>query len=123
MKSTERFSLQQHTLEDFLNSLDVKHLDINEKKGVLAPMFNVYANAKHIHDPEVWGKLHHTLATQQYHSTMLEQGTICLAPFNCRICHRIDHPSGLCPFLNVTNWKRPTGQESDEDIKSGNDGN
>ena len=111
------------TLEDFLNTLEVKRLDIKEKKGALAPEFNVYAKADYIKDHNVWGDLHHSLATQQYHSTMLGRGNVRVIPFNCRICHGVDHPSGLCPFPNITEWKGPTGRESDEDTGTGNEGN
>ena len=110
-------------LEDFLNSLEVKRLDIKEKKGALAPEFNVYADANYIQDPNVWGDLCHILANQQYHSTMLGCGLVRSAPFNCKICHGADHPSGLCPFPNITSWKGPNGRDSDEDQTNGNEGN
>ena len=110
-------------LESFLNSMVVERLDMKEKKGILAPRYNVYANANFIQDPDTWEALRHTLATQQYHSTMLGCGTVRLTPFNCRVCHGVDHPSGLCPFLDIEGWKGPTGQETSEMMGNGNSGN
>ena len=46
-----------HTLEDFLNTLEVKHLDIKEKKGALAPEFNVYTKADYIKNHNAWEEL------------------------------------------------------------------
>ena len=110
-------------LEEFLNSMEVKRLDMKEKKGILAPRFNVYAKADFIQDPDTWETLRHILASQQYHSTMLGRGTVRLTPFNCRICHGVDHPSGLCPFLDIEGWKGPTGQETSGELSNGNSGN
>jgi hypothetical protein len=44
---------------------------MKEKKGILAPRYNVYTKANFIQDPDTWEALCHTLATQQYHFTML----------------------------------------------------
>ena len=97
-----------HALEDFLNSMEVRRLDVREKKGALSPRFNVYADSKHIRDHNVWGKIRHFLATRQYISTMIGRGTSNMAPFNCGICHSVDHPRGLCPFPDVVGWNGPT---------------
>ena len=44
-------------LEDFLNTLEVKHLDVKEKKGALAPEFNVYVKADYIKNHNTWEEL------------------------------------------------------------------
>ena len=46
-----------HALEDFLNTLEVKHLDVKEKKGALAPEFNVYTKADYIKNHNAWEEL------------------------------------------------------------------
>jgi hypothetical protein len=97
-----------YALEEFLNSMEVKRLNVKEKKGALSPHFNVYTNSKHIQDHNIWGKIQHILASRQYYSTMLGRGTTSIAPFNCGICHRVNHPHGLCPFPEVAGWNGPT---------------
>ena len=44
-------------LEDFLNTLEVKHLDVKEKKGALAPEFKVYVKADYIKNHNTWEEL------------------------------------------------------------------
>lgn len=94
-------------IENFINSLEVKRLDVKEKKGTLAPRFNIYASSKHIQDLSVWGRIRHLLATRLYSSTILGRGITKLAPFNCRVCHGADHPRGLCPFPGIAGWNGP----------------
>ena len=120
---TEGPMIQVRALEDFLNSMEVKRLDVREKKGALSPRFNVYADSKHIEDHNVWGKIRHFLATRQYISTMIGRGTSNMAPFNCGICHSVDHPRGLCPFPDVPGWngpaRRPEGMNNRVDGSRG----
>ena len=92
VSNSEGPTIHVHVLEDFLNSMEVKRLDVKEKKGALSPRFNVYADSKYIQDHNVWGKIRHLLATRQYISTMIGRGTTNMAPFNCGICHGADHP-------------------------------
>jgi hypothetical protein len=87
--------------------MEIRCLDIREKKGALSPCFNVYADSKHILDHNVWGRIRHILATRQYIFTMIGRGTLNMAPFNCGICHGVDHPHGLCPFPDVAGRNGP----------------
>ena len=110
-------------LGSFLNSVELKRLDIKEKKGALAPEFNVYADARYIQNSNVWDDLRNILASQEYHSTIVGQGSVRPRPFNCKVCHGVDHPSGLCPFPNIPGWKGPDGTESDKNRNGRNEGN
>lgn len=61
----------QEVIVDFISSLEVKRLDVKEKKGTPAPRFNIYADPTHIQSLKTWGNLRHALASQSYTSLTL----------------------------------------------------
>ena len=97
----------QEAIMNFISSLEVKRLDMKEKKGTPAPRFNIYADPKYIQNLKTWGNLRNFLASQPYSSLTLGRGTTKLAPFTCGICQGADHPRGLCPLPNIAGWNGP----------------
>jgi hypothetical protein len=92
---------------DFISSLEVKRLDVKEKKGTPAPRYNIYAEPMHIQSLKTWGNLRHFLASRPYSSLTLGRGSTKLAPFTCGICQGADHPRGLCPLPSIAGWNGP----------------
>lgn len=39
--------------------------------------------------------------------TIFGTGTLEENPYICGICHRVDHPCGLCPYPGIVGWNRP----------------
>ena len=95
------------SIQAFVDSARVMCLDIKSSGDILQPHFNVYASGNLINSDEVWVFLRDYLADRTYGSPMHGQGTTSLAPFNCSLCHGVDHPRGLCPFPATPGWNGP----------------
>ena len=94
-------------IRSFLQSLNVKRLDIKQTGERLAPHYNVYADGTKITSDEIWASLRKFLADRAYTSPMQDPGTTNSAPFDCGICHGVDHPRGMCPFPDREGWNGP----------------
>ena len=88
----------------FLNSVRVTRLDTKSSGDSLQPRFNVYASSSEINNDEAWLFLRDSLASYTYESLMEEWGETLITPFNCSLCHGVDHPRGLCPFPSIPGW-------------------
>jgi hypothetical protein len=104
----------QETLTHLIKSLQVTQLKIKDKSSALTLHFNIYVDGKSTLNEELWVNLHTFLASQKY--TLPLQGTrkVIKAPFTCGACHGVDHPWGLCPFLNVKGWNGPLHRTEDD---------
>ena len=91
----------------FLNSVRVTHLDTKSSGDSLQPCFNVYASSSEINNDEAWLYLRDSLANYTYESLIEEQGETLITPYNCSLCHGVDHPRGLCPFPSIPGWNGP----------------
>jgi hypothetical protein len=92
---------------DFIHSISVTRLDVKMKGDKVKPRFNVYADSKHIRNPNAWSQVRDFLAGQIYESTRIGKGKTIIAPNDCGICHSADHPRGLCPFPDLPGWNGP----------------
>jgi hypothetical protein len=102
---------EAQNLRHFVDSMTVTRLDIKEKKNVLAPIFNVYANTQFLRNHLVWIQVRTFLANRTYATNMQGRATVRIAPFNCSLCHSTDHPRGLCPFPEVPGWHGPSRRQ------------
>jgi len=92
----------------FLNSVSIKHLKFRTKGNIVVPHFNIYADGRLISDDDAWSYLRDSLAMLSYTSPMQGKGYSDISPFNCGICHRVDHPTGMCEFPQKEAWHSPT---------------
>jgi hypothetical protein len=95
------------SVQNFLNSVEVKRLDIKEAGNILSPRFNILTDSRHITDHQTWTQIRHYLANRTYDTPVQGQGTTTTAEFDCGICHGVDHPRGLCPFPAIPGWNGP----------------
>jgi len=107
-ETPQELNAGRRILEDLIESLDVQLLEFKERSGEFDPKFNIYAESPSITNHQVWSQARSFLATRAYNTTPLGPGRAQIAPFNCGICHGVDHPRGMCPFPNVTGWSGPT---------------
>lgn len=94
-------------IKALLESMTIVRLDTKEVGNTLTPRFNVYADSSMISIDEVWSRLRAHYAARAYFSTTLGKGTVEQNPFNCTLCHGVDHPRGLCPFPDTPDWNGP----------------
>jgi hypothetical protein len=95
------------TILEFLNSVRVSLLEVKTVGDILQPHFNVYATGSLISNDDVWLYLRKFLAGCKYGSPTHGVGTTIITPFQCTICHGVDHPKGLCPFPKIPGWNGP----------------
>ena len=95
------------SITTFLNSMRVTRLDTKSSDDSLQPRFNVYASGSEISNNEAWLFLRDSLASYTYETLMKERGETLTVPFNCGLCHGVDHPRALCPFPLVPGWNGP----------------
>ena len=94
----------------FMATIRIECIDIKMTGRVLTPRFNILSNNPQSIDPYTWTALCIALTALIYLSIMDGTGSsTCL--FLCAICHSYSHLIGLCPFLNVLGWNRPTPQQ------------
>lgn len=105
--STERHPDLETNLRMFIASMYVSRLDTKDKGDAPAPRFNIFANGSLIKDDNTWCRIRTYFANRIYSSLLLGQASTQLTPFTCSLCHSINHPQGLCPFLDVPGWNGP----------------
>jgi hypothetical protein len=106
-------------LEDFINSLDVQLLEFRQKKSVLVPKFNIYAESSNCPNHNIWGLARNFLANRSYDTiSVLGPGRAEIAALDCRLCHGVDHPRGMCPFPKVKGWNGPTWRPENQHPQS-----
>jgi hypothetical protein len=86
-------------INTFILSLRVERLDIRGSGNALKPQYNIYANREALPNDILWSHMRNYLAGRNY-SAMCSTGLIAVMPYKYMLCHSIDHPRGLCPFLN-----------------------
>ena len=101
------YDLVKTSASAFLNSVRVTRLDTKSSGDSLQPRFNVYVSGSTISNDEAWLFLRDSLASLTYETLMEERGETLIIPYNCSLCHGVDHPRGLCPFPLVPNWNGP----------------
>lgn len=90
----------------FIDSLTVERVDMKAVGGVLTTCFTILADGPVLKEDTYWYKIRSILSQMAYTSHMNGTGTV-LEALHCNICHTVDHPRGLCPFLNLPGWKGP----------------
>ncbi|KAH9027137.1 hypothetical protein EDB84DRAFT_1563525 [Lactarius hengduanensis] len=94
-------------IRSFLDSMSTSCLQIMEHGGALTPVFNVYANGRTIPHPTMWLNIRNYLADKTYSTQMHSHSIVSLTPYDCDLCHGVDHPKGLCPFPGIPGWNGP----------------
>jgi hypothetical protein len=92
----------------FLDSIQIRRLDIKSGGGLADPHFNVYADSSAVSDVNTWLDIRDFLRNRVYRSMILGTGRAIATKFHCGLCHGKDHPRGLCPFPRIPGWKGPT---------------
>jgi hypothetical protein len=95
-------------IQAFLATVEVRRIEVIEN-DILTPLFNIYAEGALIQDEDIWTKIRKTLAQLTYDSTKSGNAEVNLAPYDCNICHGVDHPRGLCKYPSLPGWKGPSG--------------
>jgi hypothetical protein len=103
-----------HEINRYIDSIDIKRLEIKMEGGRDDPHFNVYANSALIPNTRIWLDTRNFLRKCIYRSSTLGRGNVELNKFHCRLCHGKDHPKGLCPFPKIPGWKGPTRPDRPE---------
>ena len=96
----------------FLDSLSITCLNIKERGGALSPCFNVYADGAAIPSNSIWVNIRQYLSKRIYYTRLTGRGDTNTNPYNCGICHGVDHPRGLCPFPDITGWNGPSKDQN-----------
>lgn len=109
-------------IRTFLNSMTTKCLNIKERGGSLTPRYNVYADGNSIPRHTTWLDLRKYLANRIYFTPMHGRGIASLNPYNCGICHGVDHPRGLCPFPDIPGWNGPGKNQNTDNRRERNSG-
>ena len=99
----------QPNYKSFLATLKVDLIKIREKKGRINPVYNIYTNGKYFREHELWSQIRTFLLGLRYGSAGLGIGIAKSGLFQCSLCHGVDHPRGLCPFLLIQGWRGPLG--------------
>ena len=108
-------------IHTFLDSVSVSCLNIKERGGGLIPSFNVYANGNAIPLNETWIQIRKHLSEKLYYTPLTGRGDVVISPYTCGICHGVEHPKGLCPFLGIVGWNGP-GKDKNADNRRGRNG-
>ena len=106
----------------FLDSLNVTCLNIKERGGGLTPRFNIYATGAMIPHHTTWLDIRQFLADRLYYAPLVGQGEVLMSPYNCNVCHSIDHPRGMCPFPTIKGWNGPGRNQRSEGRRGRNNG-
>ena len=101
------YEIVKTSASTFLNSVRVTRLDTKSSGDSLQPRFNVYVAGSTISNDDAWLFLRDSLASFTYETPMEERGETLIIPYNCSLCHGVDHPRGLCPFPLVPGWNGP----------------
>ena len=88
-------------IQAFVDSVDVIKIDYKLEKGRPTPVYNVYASGYFIRTPKLWTKIRDYLAVLKYSDPKIGRATVEIALFDCKICHGVDHPRGLCKFPKI----------------------
>jgi hypothetical protein len=104
IEETDKF---RDNIQELLNSVEVKRIDIKEAGNILSPRFNILVNSDLIPDHKTWAQVRNYLANRTYDTPVQGQGTTHITEFDCGICHGVDHPRGLCPFPAIPGWNGP----------------
>ncbi|KAH8996083.1 hypothetical protein EDB86DRAFT_3077222 [Lactarius hatsudake] len=94
-------------IHSFLDSMSTSCLQIVEHGGALTPVFNIYAEGRTIPHPTMWLSIHNYLADKTYSTQMHGHGIVSLTPYDCDLCHGVNHLKGLCPFPGIPGWNGP----------------
>jgi hypothetical protein len=90
---------------NFVESIQIKRVDIKQEGGRDDPHFNIYTNSTLLTSVEIWMDTCNFFRNRCYLSPTLGNGTIKSDCFYCPLCHGKDHPLGLCPFPKLPGWK------------------
>ena len=102
----ERANAQQSVIA-FLAALEIRVLGTKDRGDILIPHFNVFSKGALIGNDNLWTRIRDSLAVKKYHTLLQGKGAAKIKPFNCAICHGVDHPRGLCAFPAIEGWNRP----------------
>ena len=92
------------TLLNFVNSMWVTIFDTRLQGNIPAPSFYVYMSENIINKIKTWCHLRNYFASKKYKIIFQNPENNKIPQCTCGICHRADHPRGLCPFSNIQNW-------------------
>lgn len=106
----------------FLESISVTCLNIKERGGALTPRFNIYAKGRAIPLHTTWLELRKYLSKRIYFTPLIGRGEVKTNPFNCGICHGVEHPRGLCPFPDIPGWNGPRRDQNVDNRRGRNGG-
>jgi hypothetical protein len=109
-------------ISSFLDTLSVTCLNIKERGGVISPCFNIYAKGASIPDHKTWLEIRQYLSKRIYFTLLTGRGETTTNPYNCGLCHGVEHPKGLCPFPDVTGWNGPSKDQNAENRRGRNGG-
>ncbi|KAF8260583.1 hypothetical protein EI94DRAFT_887994 [Lactarius quietus] len=88
---------------DFINSTEIRFLDIRREGNRREPHYNVYADGQLLPNDNLWYEIKSFLKGRTYKSADCGRGRI-PENFTCGLCHGCDHPRGLCPFPKIPGW-------------------
>ena len=109
-------------IHTFLDTPSVTCLNIKERGGGLTPYFNVYANGNAIPLNETWIQIRKYLSDRIYYTPLTGRGDVVISPYTCGICHGVEHPRGMCPFLGIAGWNGPGKDKNSENRRGRNGG-
>ena len=109
-------------INTFLTSISVTCLNIKERGGALTPRFNIYAKGHVIPLHTTWLELRKYLSERIYFTPLIGRGEVKTNPYNCGICHGVEHPRGLCPFPEIPGWNGPKKDQNADNRRGRNGG-
>jgi hypothetical protein len=98
------------SLQNFIDSMYVERLDVKERGDTLCPRFNILTDSSIVCDDRTWARTRSFLSKRTYAHDLIGHGITDNTPFNCTLCHGINHPRGLCPFPDIEGWNGPGHQ-------------
>ncbi|KAF8268513.1 hypothetical protein EI94DRAFT_1800329 [Lactarius quietus] len=103
-----------YAIRTFLDTPTITCLNIKERGCGLTPCLNVHTDGAIIIHHTIWLDLCQFLADCIYFTPLIGQGKVITNPYSCGICHSVEHPKGMCPFLNIKGWNGPSKNQNAE---------
>jgi hypothetical protein len=100
------------SIQLFKDSMWVELLVTKGQGGLQRPTYNMHMNGDFINDTNAWSNICTHLANRNYHSSKFGHGQTLIALNHCGLCHRADHPQGLCPFPEIDSWLGPNNTDT-----------
>lgn len=94
-------------LEHIIDTVRVDVLDYQTRAGVTEPLVRIYMDSPTL-DESDWNAFRDIIMGLAFGDDLTGNPAIFAGTLWCAICHGYDHPTELCPLLQIPGWNGPT---------------